>query len=134
MAYAVGDIGSYERITLIEMTWKVGAEPKSSLAFYSPWFGMDPDDNENLLQPVNPWSGRSWSMYTEYFQWKPVRNSNSKAVSARAGQTLHGMISYDQSTDSYIISQTIVETGEISTQTVKCQNGKKFRVPYVVSQ
>lgn len=132
MAYAVGDIGEYERITKMEMTWKIGQEAKHSFAFYSPWFGMDPDDNLNLLQPVNPWSGQSWSMYTEYFQWQPEHNSNSKQVSAEAGQTLHGSITYDASNDSYLVTQTIVETGQISSQTVKCQNGKKFRVPYVV--
>ena len=31
-----------------------------------PWHdsdaGMDPADNLNLIQPVNPWSGRDWSM------------------------------------------------------------------------
>ena len=61
MAYAVGKMpDSYDRITRLEMTWKVGADAKSSRAFYSPWFGMDPDDNLNLIQPVNPWGGSSW--------------------------------------------------------------------------
>eukprot|EP01052_Picozoa_sp_SAG31_P059281 SAG31_NODE_18601_length_630_cov_0.772128_1_plen_36_part_10 len=36
---------------------------------------MDPADNLNLIQPVNPWTGRSWSAYTEYFQWSPEHNS-----------------------------------------------------------
>ena len=26
--------------------------PRQSNSFYSPWFGMDPPDNLNLLQPV----------------------------------------------------------------------------------
>ena len=51
---------------------------------------MDPDDNLNLIQPVNPWSGSSWSMYTEYFQWRPTHNSNSKQYKVNAGETLHG--------------------------------------------
>ena len=67
MAYAVGALpaGKYERITRLEMTWKVGAAPRRSNAFFSPWFGMDPSDNLNLIQPVNPWGGSSWSAYTE---------------------------------------------------------------------
>ena len=44
------------------MTWKVSENPTGSRdAFFSPWFGMDPDDNLNLIQPVNPWSGGAWS-------------------------------------------------------------------------
>ena len=63
MAYAVGKLPEgYERITKLSMTWKVGASASPSRAFYSPWFGMDPDDNLNLIQPVNPWSGSAWSM------------------------------------------------------------------------
>jgi len=135
MAYAVGSLPSkYERITSIEMTWKVNSEPgeAGSNAFYSPWFGMDPADNLNLLQPVNPWLGRGWEMYTEYFQWKPVHNSNSRQHPVQAGQALHGAITYDKTSDSYEITQTVVETGAKSSQIVKCQNGKKFTVPYVV--
>jgi hypothetical protein len=133
MAYAVGAIPSqYERITRLEMTWKVGAEPKRSRAFFSPWFGMDPADNLNLIQPVNPWSGSAWSMYTEYYQWKPTHNSNSKTYSVEAGQTLKGALVYDDSTDSYDLSQEIVETGQVSSQNVVCQDGKKYTLPYVV--
>ena len=133
MAYAVGSIPSkYERITRLEMTWKVGAAPKASAAFFSPWFGMDPDDNLNLLQPVNPWLGDGWAMYTEYFQWSPEHNSNSKQYPLSGGNTLHGSIEYDSGTDSYLVKQTTVETGDVSSQTVKCQSGKRYTVPYVV--
>ena len=106
MAYAVGSIPeSKERITRLEMKWKVGQEPKSSYAFFSPWFGADPADNLNLIQPVNPWSGDSWSMYTEYFQWSPTRNSNSEQRSVEAGQTLHGSLVYSEADDSYTLTQ-----------------------------
>jgi hypothetical protein len=132
MAYAVGDIGTSERITKLEMTWTVGAAPARSRAFYSPWFGMDPSDNLNLLQPVNPWLGDSWAMYTEYFQWRPIHNSNSKQQDVKPGQTLRGSIMYDEASDSYKVVQTIVETGVSSSQVVPCQRGKKFTVPYVV--
>jgi hypothetical protein len=133
MAYAVGSMPTnYERITKLEMTWSVGEAPKHSRAFFSPWFGMDPADNLNLIQPVNPWSGTAWSMYTEYFQWSPTRNSNSKQYSVEPGQTLRGSLIYVASEDSYVLNQTIVETGKSSSQTVACQDGKKFTVPYVV--
>jgi len=133
MAYAVGALpAKYTRITKLEMTWKVGADARRSSAFYSPWFGMDPADNLNLIQPVNPWSGGAWSMYTEYFQWSPEHNSNSRQQDVKAGQTLHGSLEYIASSDSYTLTQKVVETGATSTQVVKCQSGKKYTVPYVV--
>ena len=133
MAYAVGSIpDSKERITRLEMKWKVGQEPKSSYAFFSPWFGMDPSDNLNLIQPVNPWSGDAWSMYTEYFQWSPVHNSNSEQQPVEAGQTLHGSLVYSKEDDSYVLTQKVLETGATSSQTVKCQSGKAYKVPYIV--
>merc|ERR1719272_1002029 len=133
MAYAVGQVpASVDRITRLEMKWKVSNNPSSSSAFFSPWFGMDPLDNLNLIQPVNPWSGGEWSMYTEYFQWKPTHNSNSPQKGVEAGQTLHGFLIYDTATDSYNLTQTVVETGATSYQNVRCQWGKKYKLPYVV--
>eukprot|EP01065_Artemidia_motanka_P004772 TRINITY_DN1227_c0_g1_i1.p2 TRINITY_DN1227_c0_g1~~TRINITY_DN1227_c0_g1_i1.p2 ORF type:complete len:555 (+),score=222.35 TRINITY_DN1227_c0_g1_i1:135-1667(+) len=133
MAYAVGSIPSdKQRITRLEMKWTVGQDARSSYAFYSPWFGMDPADNLNLVQPVNPWGGSSWSMYTEYFQWSPEHNSNSESRSVKAGQTLHGSIVYSEGDDSYTLTQKVVETGATSSQVVKCQNGKKYVLPYIV--
>jgi hypothetical protein len=130
MAYAVGQIpAGVQRITKLEMTWVVAGgsqDPAHGRAFYSPWFGMDPADNLNLIQPVNPWSGSSWSMYTEYFQWSPEDNRNSHQVMVKAGQTLHGSLNYLPLIDAYNLSQRVVETGAISTQIVKCQNGKKY--------
>lgn len=134
MAYAVGKMPSqYQRITHLEMQWVVNHDPSGGgSAFYSPWFGMDPADNLNLIQPVNPWLGNSWVGYTEYFQWSPEDNSNSNQINVKAGQTLHGVLDYDSSGDSYTLTQTVVETGSKSSQVVKCQNGKKYTVPYVV--
>jgi len=133
MAYAVGTIPEgKQRITKLDMKWKVGAEPSRSNSFYSPWFGMDPADNLNLVQPVNPWLGSAWAMYTEYFQWSPTRNSNSRQQSVEAGQTLHGSVVYDSSSDSYTLTQEVVETGKTSSQVVKCQDGKKYTIPYIV--
>ena len=133
MAYAVGKVPEgVERITRLEMTWKVGASPRRGNAFFSPWFGMDPSDNDNLIQPVNPWVGDGWEMYTEYFQWRPEHNSNSAQHSVQSGQTLHGSLVYDASSDAYTLTQEILETGQKSTQVVPCQSDKKFTIPYVV--
>ena len=71
-------------------------------------------------------------MYTEYFQWSPTHNSNSDSHEVQPGQTLHGSLVYDEESDSYTLTQEIVETGVTSSQVVKCQNGKKYTVPYVV--
>ena len=133
MAYAVGEIPTDKaRITRLEMTWQISDDAAKSRAFYSPWFGMDPDDNLNLIQPVNPWTGSAWNYYTEYYQWKPTHNSNSKSYPAKGGQTLHGSLIYDSGSDSYFLNQTLLETGVSSTQTVPCQDGKRYRLPYVV--
>eukprot|EP00036_Acanthoecidae_sp_10tr_P011183 CAMPEP_0182926210 /NCGR_PEP_ID=MMETSP0105_2-20130417/11204_1 /TAXON_ID=81532 ORGANISM="Acanthoeca-like sp., Strain 10tr" /NCGR_SAMPLE_ID=MMETSP0105_2 /ASSEMBLY_ACC=CAM_ASM_000205 /LENGTH=257 /DNA_ID=CAMNT_0025064091 /DNA_START=35 /DNA_END=808 /DNA_ORIENTATION=+ len=133
MAYAVGSVpAGTTRITRLSMSWVVSKNPRWSRAFFSPWFGMDPADNLNLIQPVNPWSGTAWSAYTEYFQWSPVHNSNSNQIRADGGQTLHGSLVYNADADSYSLTQTNVDTGESSTQTVACQNGKKYTLPYVV--
>ena len=132
MAYAVGAVpAGVERITSLSMSWVVSSDPHPSMAFFSPWFGMDPADNLNLIQPVNPWSGRGWSMYTEYFQWSPEDNRNSHQVPCKSGQTLHGSLNYMPLLDAYNLTQRVVETGAISTQIVKCQSGKKYTLPYV---
>jgi len=133
MAYAVGSVPTgVKRITKMEATWTVGANPPKSRSFFSPWFGLDPADNLNLIQPVNPWGGSSWSMYTEYYQWSPTHNSNSKTFAVSAGQTLKGSLVYDASSDSYQLTQTILETNSVSTQNVPCQSGKQYNLPYFV--
>eukprot|EP01098_Paradermamoeba_levis_P007902 TRINITY_DN3290_c0_g1_i2.p1 TRINITY_DN3290_c0_g1~~TRINITY_DN3290_c0_g1_i2.p1 ORF type:complete len:282 (+),score=91.93 TRINITY_DN3290_c0_g1_i2:37-846(+) len=133
MAYAVGTVpNGVQRITRFEAKWTVGAKPRQGSAFFSPWFGMDPTDNLNLIQPVNPWSGDSWGMYTEYYEWDTGYNSNSDSYDVKSGQTLHGQLIYLPSRDSYNLTQTIVETGDTSHQIVKCEDGKKFVVPYIV--
>jgi len=134
MAYAVGQIpAGVQRITRLDMKWKEPSAPPQSQSFYSPWFGMDPADELNLIQPVNPWVGSSWAAYTEYFQWSPQHNSNSKQISGvKPGQTLSGSLQYYPELDSYNLTQNVLETGTVSTQIVKCQSGKKFTVPYVV--
>lgn len=135
MAYAVGSLpAGAERITNIEMTWKVGAQAKRSFAFYSTWFGIDPGDNLFSLRSLNGWAGfaRGWSMETRYHKYWPWDWRSSRGYAAEAGQTLHGSIAYDESSDSYTIKQTIVETNDTTWQVVKCRHGEKFTVPYVV--
>ena len=64
--------------------------------------------------------------------WSPEHNSVSRSYTVQAGQTLHGALVYRAADDLYTLSQTVVETGETSSQVVQCQSGKKFVVPYVV--
>ena len=73
--------------------------------------------------PFKPlsWLGDSWQAYTEYFQWSPTHNSNSRQIDVKAGQTLQGALVYSESDDSYTLTQTNVNTGAVSTQVVKCQ-------------
>ena len=54
-------------ITFMEAYWKVGELPVKNGCFYSPWFGIETSDNENLIQPVNPWASDHWEIYNEYF-------------------------------------------------------------------
>lgn len=83
-------------------------------------------------EPVNPWTGSSWSYYTEYFQWQPEANSNSAQMPINSGDVLHGSLVYSASDDSYTLTQTNTANGQASSQVVKCQDGKKFIIPYVV--
>ena len=46
---------------------------------------------------------------------------------------MHGFLIYDTATDSYNLTQTVVETGATSYQNVRCQWGKKYKLPYVCS-
>lgn len=93
---------------------------------------MDPADNLNLIQPVNPWTGNQWQFYTEYFQWQPTRNSNSESYPIPAGDHLRGTLVYNANDDSYLLTQTHMEAGRTSSQVVQCQSGKKYTLPYVV--
>lgn len=55
LGYATAQCPEGTKLTLLDAYWKVGATPRNSNSFYSPWFGQDTSDNLNLLQPVNPW-------------------------------------------------------------------------------
>ncbi|EDQ92848.1 uncharacterized protein MONBRDRAFT_35477 [Monosiga brevicollis MX1] len=105
-------------ITHAEAKWKVLSKPNNAAnAFYSPWFGIESSDNLNLIQPVNPWTGRAWQMYIEYFQWEPEHNENSQGHIVSPGDVLHGVIDLDQSSQTYIISHTNLNTGwNVKTQ------------------
>lgn len=58
LGYAVANCPAGTTLTMMDAYWPVGATPKRSQSFYSPWFGIDASDNLNLLQPVNPWMVR----------------------------------------------------------------------------
>merc|ERR1712080_700362 len=76
--------------------------------------------------------GSKWVGYTEHYQWRPSHNSHGRQISVESGQVLHGSLKYSSGSDSYLLTQTNTHTGQSSSQTVKCQNGKKYNLPYVV--
>ena len=122
LEYAMSSLpSSVERITRLEITWTVGQA--LSWAFFSRWFGMDPADNLNLIQPGEPLDRK----FVVDVHWSPENNSNSWSYTVMAGQTLHGALVYSAADDSYTLSQTVVETGETSSQVVQCQSGKEVR-------
>ena len=138
LAYATAQCPEGTKITSMEAKWLVGANPPSSFAFFSPWFGIDASDNLNLLQPVNPWMGDSWSMYTEYYQWSPSNNEDSTQYSVSAGDQLWGKVVYNgDSQQSYTLTQTDVTSGQSSSMTIPVQQAddgtnKNYTVMYIV--
>jgi len=138
LGYAVGNCPDGTKVTHMEAKWKVGAAPNPSDAFYSPWFGIDTTDNLNLLQPVNPWLGDSWAMYTEYYQWEPSDNQDSDQYEVNPGDQLFGQVTYlGDAQQTYRLNQTDLTTGQSSTMDIKVQQDdsgvyKNFTVLYVV--
>lgn len=138
LAYATAQCPAGTRITHMEAKWLVGQNPPDSFAFFSPWFGVDTTDNLNLLQPVNPWFGSSWSIYTEYYQWSPSNNMDSDQYSVNAGDQLWGQITFNgEDAQTYTLTQTDVTSGQSSSMTVPVQtdangNYKNYTVQYIV--
>lgn len=137
LAYATAKCPAGTRLTHMEAKWTVGVNPPNSFAFFSPWFGIDTSDNLNLLQPVNPWMGSGWSMYTEYYQWSPTNNVDSTSYNVNAGDQLYGKITFDgDDKQTYTLSQTDVTTGQTSSMTIPVQkhNGvhKNYTIQYIV--
>eukprot|EP01013_Petalomonas_cantuscygni_P014810 TRINITY_DN3034_c0_g1_i1.p1 TRINITY_DN3034_c0_g1~~TRINITY_DN3034_c0_g1_i1.p1 ORF type:complete len:275 (-),score=57.58 TRINITY_DN3034_c0_g1_i1:461-1285(-) len=124
-------------ITYAAATWTNCDDPKHWGAFFSPWFGIETSDNLNLVQPVNPWSGYSWSIYNEYFQWSPTNNKNSDSTPSSAGDTIFGSVTYDRSARAYHMVHTNLNTSRTVNMTVPVQkdaNGqdKTFTMAYFV--
>lgn len=125
-------------MTHFESTWTVPPNPRPSSAFFSPWIGSDTTDNLNLIQPVNPWMGDSWSFYTEVFTWSPESNSNSQSYPTQAGNRLRGQMTFlGETQQAYRVVQTDLNTGSESSQVYHVQqeeNGdyKKFTWLYTV--
>eukprot|EP01060_Flectonema_neradi_P033448 TRINITY_DN5620_c0_g3_i1.p1 TRINITY_DN5620_c0_g3~~TRINITY_DN5620_c0_g3_i1.p1 ORF type:complete len:244 (+),score=68.09 TRINITY_DN5620_c0_g3_i1:56-733(+) len=129
LGYATGKNPSGQgRITRAEAKWVVLDHPKESGCFYSPWFGIETSDNLNLFQPVNPYVGGGWEMYVEYFQWKPVHNENSASADVSPGDTLHGVVTFDESKQEYTAVHTNLRTGKSITKTIGVQkDGEKYK-------
>mmetsp|Transcript_27135 Transcript_27135/g.37882 ORF Transcript_27135/g.37882 Transcript_27135/m.37882 type:complete len:276 (+) Transcript_27135:62-889(+) len=133
MAYMQGTIpGGVQRITKLRMKWKVGESAESSMVFYSPWFGLSSNDGLSLIQLLNPWLGNQWTMFTEFTELDKNHHQNSDQYAVKPGQIIEGTLEYNAETDSYLVSEQNIETGQISSQIVPCSDGKQYRTPYVV--
>eukprot|EP01061_Rhynchopus_euleeides_P036434 TRINITY_DN613_c0_g3_i1.p2 TRINITY_DN613_c0_g3~~TRINITY_DN613_c0_g3_i1.p2 ORF type:complete len:229 (+),score=108.12 TRINITY_DN613_c0_g3_i1:43-729(+) len=128
------------RITRAEAKWKVLDKPKEGGCFYSPWFGIETSDNRNLFQPVNPWEGSRWGAYVEYFQWLPTHNENSEEISGTVspGDVLHGVVTFDESAQTYTAVHTNLNTQHSVTKTIGVQKEgfggayKNYTIMYIV--
>ena len=133
LGYATAECPAGQTLTKMEGKWLVGATPKRSQSFYSPWFGIDASDNLNLLQPVNPWLGNQWVIYNEYFQWSPEHNQNSAQHVVKAGDQLYGAVTLDASKKSYAVFHNVSgSTTWDVTMDIPIQKGKTYTIAYVV--
>jgi hypothetical protein len=139
LGYATATCPPGTRVTKYSANWAVGGMAQPSSAFYSPWIGIDTTDNLNLLQPVNPWFGSSWYLYTEYYQWNPTNNQDSSQQSTNSGDILLGSITY-LGNQQYQLVQNDTTAGVTSSMQVKVQKSnsgmgpgyKNYSVFYVV--
>jgi hypothetical protein len=62
-----------------------------------------------------------------YFQWSPEHNQNSNQFNVKAGDVLHGTITYRADTNSYDVAQTDVTSGATVTMNIPIQkkNGER---------
>ena len=103
---------------------------------------IESKSNLDLIQPVLPWLGNSWVGYTEHFDWNGGTNKNSRMIDVRAGDVMHGTVTYNPQENSYTQTQTNTRTGETSSMDVPVTDNETFehfwivleKVPEVCSQ
>eukprot|EP00475_Leptophrys_vorax_P017552 TRINITY_DN2418_c0_g1_i1.p1 TRINITY_DN2418_c0_g1~~TRINITY_DN2418_c0_g1_i1.p1 ORF type:complete len:275 (+),score=69.42 TRINITY_DN2418_c0_g1_i1:108-932(+) len=139
LGYAAGTSpsSSSTRITYMEAKWKVGQNPVSGGAFFSPWFGIESSDNLNLIQPVNPWVGDHWEIYNEYFQWSPENNINSDSHTVQPGDILFGSVKFNEGAQTYTVYHSDLNDSwsvstDIPVQQTYSGDYKNFTIAYVV--
>jgi exosome complex RNA-binding protein Csl4 len=141
LGYAMGvhPTNPTARITYIEAYWVVPQNPKVDGCFFSPWFGIETSDNLNLIQPVNPWSARSWSIYNEYYQWSPTHNENSASIPVNAGDIVYGRVTFNEAQQVYEMYHSDLKSGKSVSMNVgvqKANNGqyKNYTITYFVME
>lgn len=90
------------------------------------------------MQPVNPFN-EQWTIYNEYFQWRPEHNYNSKMHDVKPGDIIYGSVTYNGDlNNSYTLYITDLND-KWSVNTIidiqKEQNGqnyKRYTIGYVV--
>ena len=124
-------------ITKMEAYWKICDIPAEISCYFTPWFGIETSDNLNLLQPVNPFN-RQWTIYNEYFQWKPEHNYNSRSHDVKPNDIIYGSVTYDGDTkNSYTLHIGDLNDKWNVNSTIDIQkdaNGKykRYTIGYVV--
>jgi len=136
LGYATGTNPGGGRISFMEAYWKCGATPRQSSSFFSPWFGIETSDNLNLLQPVNPWTGRQWEIYNEYYQWVPTHNQNSASHVVAAGDVLYGSVTLNDADHSYMLYHKDETSGWSVNMSIPIQQKgsdyKNYTIVYIV--
>jgi len=128
LAYAKGVSPTGGKLTHLAAKWAVPSNPVRGGAFYSPWFGIEASDNLNLIQPVNPWLGSSWSIYNEYFQWVPEYNYNSASHPVQPGDILYGSVDFTAGNESYSVYHSDLNDGWSVTSSIRVQRDERGHV------
>ena len=89
------------------------------------WFGMDPSDNLNLVQPVTRGAARR-GRCTPVLPVEPDAQPELAAAQRRGRPELHGQLYYIESQDAYVLNQTVVETGASSSQVVRARGQEVY--------
>eukprot|EP01084_Bolivina_argentea_P145791 255451_1 len=102
-----GNDSAPEPITFIEAHWinlNVAPVPGNAKScFYSPWIGIETNDNLTRIQAVNPWTGNDWLLYNQYFQWKPTHFETSEYHIARPGDIIYTSMKFNPENQTYSI-------------------------------
>jgi len=115
LTYAVAK-GSGKLVTYVNCTWTVPSYPTQKVAGNAPgwWFGIEPEPAAYLIQPVNAWGydGNVFSIFNGYYQWNNGDWWHSPQLVVVPGNTIYSSLTYDKTSDAYLMNITCVNTGK----------------------